>query len=133
MPQSEVVIECQKVLADNRPSMGNQGASLSPEVENQAISQAQAPCFGYEPVSSDIPGPANSYPAESTTLPHLDEQGNQFSFLDFLYDTNALQLQNGYATETTSPAYPQSATTMHSDKMDSRQGHAMEVQTPQAC
>ena len=63
MPQSEVVIECQKVLADNRPSMGNQGASLSPEEENQASSQAQAPCFGYEPVSSDIPGPANSYPA----------------------------------------------------------------------
>ena len=39
MPQSEVVIECQKVLADNQPSMdGNQGASLSPEVENHAIS-----------------------------------------------------------------------------------------------
>ena len=133
MPQSEVVIECQKVLADSRPSIGNQGASLSPEVENQAISEAQAPCFGYEPVSSDIPGAANSCLAESTKLPHLDEQGNQFSFLDFLYDANALQLQNGYATRMNSPAYPQSAATIHSDKMYSRQGHAMEVQTPLAC
>ena len=134
MPQSEVVIECQKVLADNRPSMdGNQGARLSPEVENHAISQAQSPRFGYEPESSHIPDPANSCPAESIILPHLDEQGNQFSFLDFLYDTNALQLQNCYATEATSPSYPQNAAPMQSEKMDSRQGHAMEVQTPQAC
>ena len=135
MPQSEVVIECEKVLADNRPSMdGDQGASLSPEEENHAISQAQAPCFEYEPESSDIPDPsANSCLAESTILPHLDEQGNQFPFLDFLYDTNALQLQNSYATETTSPAYPKNAATMHpKKKMDSRQGHAMEVQNPQA-
>ena len=117
MSQSEVVIECEKVLADNRPSKdANQGASLSHEVENHAISQAQAPCFGYEPQSSDISDPANSCPAQSTILPQLDDQGNQFSFLEFLYDTYALQLQNSYATETTSPAYPQNAATMHSEK-----------------
>jgi len=52
--------------------------------------------------------PQKSRPAESSILPHLDEQGNQFSFLEFLYDTNALQLQNNSTTETTSPAYPQS-------------------------
>ena len=107
---------------------------LSPKVENHAVSQAQAPRFGYQPESSHIPDPANSCPAERTILPLLDEQGNQFSFQDFLFDTNALQLQNCCATDATSPSYPQNAvTTMQSQKMDSRQGHAMEVQTPQAC
>jgi len=55
MAQSEVVIECRKVFADNRPSVGNQGASLSPEVENHALSQAQVQFSGYEAVSSEIP------------------------------------------------------------------------------
>lgn len=70
--------------------MGNQGASLSPEVENQALSQAQVQSYGYETVSSDIPRLANSCPAESSILPHLDEQGNHFSFLEFLFDTDVL-------------------------------------------
>jgi len=127
MPQSEVVIECPKVFADNRPSLGNQGASLSPEVESHALSQAQVQSYGYETVSSDIPRLADSCPAESSILPHLEEQGNQFSFLEFLYDTNVLQLRNSSATETTSPAYPQNAATMQSENMDSSQRQAMAV------
>jgi len=133
MPQTEVVMECQKVFADNRPSVGNQGASLSPEVENHALSQAQLQSYGYKTEFSGIPRLANSCPAESSILPHLDEQGNQFSSLEFPYNTNVLQLQNSSATETTSPANPQNAATLQSQNMGSSQGQPMAVQTPQAC
>ena len=66
---------------------------------------------------------------DTRKYPYLDEQGNQFSFLEFLYDTNVLQLQNSYATETTSPAYPQNAATMHSrsEETDSWQGPARAI------
>ena len=63
----------------------------------------------------------------------MNREINSPFWIDFLYDTNTLQLQNSYATEATSPAYPQNAATRHSKKIDSRQGCAMELQTPQAC
>ena len=97
LPQSEVVLECQKVFADNRPSVGNQGASLPPEVENHALSQAQVQTHGHETVFSGIPRLVNTCPAKGSILPHLDEQGNQFSFLEFfmtlMYRNHKIALQ----------------------------------------
>ena len=133
MPQTDVVIECQKVFADNRSSVGNQGASLLPEVENHALSQAQVQSYGYKTEFSGILRLANSCPAESGILPHLDEQRNQFSFPKFLYDTNVPQLQNSSATDMTSPANPQNAATLQYQNMGSSQGQAMAVQTLHAC
>ncbi|KAJ7387479.1 hypothetical protein OS493_000809 [Desmophyllum pertusum] len=88
MPQSEVVVECQKVFA-NKSSVINQGASFMPELsENYVPSRVQT--LQRETVSSEIPGPANNLTAENSQLPRFDEPGRQFSFLEFLYDTNVL-------------------------------------------
>ena len=50
MPQNEVVVGCQKVFADNRPSMGNEAANVTPEV-NYAVSQVQVQSFGCKATS----------------------------------------------------------------------------------
>ena len=117
MPQSKIVVECQKVFADSQLSMGNQATSFTREMKNHAPSQFQFQSFECETVSLDVPGLANGSPAESSTSPHFDEKGNRFSFLEFLYDTNDLQVENSYANETSSPAYPQNVAAMQFENL----------------
>ena len=113
--------------------MGNHAASFTREIKHHAPSQFQVQSFECETVSSDVSRLDNRFPAESSTSPHLKEQGNRFSFLEFLYDTNKMQLQNGYASEMSSPAYPQNVVAMQSENLCLPQGHVTQVQTPQAC
>ena len=75
---------------------------------------------------------ANGFPAESSTSPHFKEQGNRFSFLEFIYDTNELQLETSFESETSSPAYPQNVAARQSENLSSPQVRVTQVQTPQA-
>lgn len=118
MPQNEVVVGCQKVFADNRPSMGNEAANVTPEV-NYAVSQVQVQSFGCKAASSDEPGHGTNFPDGSSLPFSFNEQGNQFSFLEFLYDTNELQPGAHYLE--------------NSNMQSQNSSQVMQAQTPQSC
>ena len=83
MPQSEVVVGCQKVFADNLQSMSTEAINRMPDGGKHAASQVQVQSFECESMPSDFPALASSFSAESNLLPQFEEQEINFLFLNF--------------------------------------------------